>query len=187
MFRQEFEDLCGRSKTFRYHVVLSKPDPEWEGARGHIHPDFIRNAVPETDGRVFFLCGPPPFMDEARRILSKHGVAAERIRQETFGGAGAPPKPVSPSAGQSGFAIEFSRSGKAGIALEGQSLLEAAAAAGVDIPSACRQGQCGTCKTRLLDGQVHMTAENGLDPESKARGFVLTCVGHAAGPVRLDA
>jgi ferredoxin-NADP reductase len=187
MFRQEFEDLGGRSKTFRYHVVLSNPDPGWQGERGHIRPEFVRNAVPETDGRVFFLCGPPPFMDEARRILSNLGIAAERIRQETFGGAGAQPKPILPAAVQSGFAIEFSRSGKAGTALEGQSLLEAAAAAGVDIPSACRQGQCGTCKTRLLEGQVHMTAESGLDAESKARGFVLTCVGHAAGPVRLDA
>jgi hypothetical protein len=32
-----------------------------------------------------------------------------------------------------------------------------------------------------------MTAEQGLDPESKARGFVLTCVAHANGNVRLDA
>jgi hypothetical protein len=32
-----------------------------------------------------------------------------------------------------------------------------------------------------------MTAENGLDPESKSLGFVLTCVGHAVGNVTLDA
>jgi hypothetical protein len=54
-------------------------------------------------------------------------------------------------------------------------------------PSACRQGQCGTCKTRLLDGRVEMACESGLDPESKARGYVLTCVGRAVGNVRLDA
>jgi ferredoxin len=70
---------------------------------------------------------------------------------------------------------------------DGQSLLEAAAEAGVHIPSACRQGQCGSCKTRLLAGDVHMKAEQGLDPESKSRGFVLTCVGHAQGDVTLDA
>jgi hypothetical protein len=34
---------------------------------------------------------------------------------------------------------------------------------------------------------VEMTCESGLDPESKARGYVLTCVGRAAGNVRLDA
>ena len=73
------------------------------------------------------------------------------------------------------------------MAPEGQTLLEAAAEAGIEIPSACRQGQCGTCKTRLIEGDVHMTAEQGLDSESKARGFVLTCVSHATGNVRLDA
>ena len=66
-------------------------------------------------------------------------------------------------------------------------IFEAAADAGVYIPSACRQGLCGTCKTRLLSGSVQMTAEQGLDPDSKVRGFVLTCVGHAGGNVKLDA
>ena len=47
--------------------------------------------------------------------------------------------------------------------------------------------QFGTCKTRLLAGEVTMSVEQGLDPESRARGFVLTCVGHANGNVRLDA
>jgi len=88
---------------------------------------------------------------------------------------------------ESGFRVEFARSGKTCAVQEGQTLLEAAAEAGVKMDSACRQGQCGTCKTRLLDGQVRMTAEQGLDPESRARGFVLTCVGHAKGNVRLDA
>jgi hypothetical protein len=36
-------------------------------------------------------------------------------------------------------------------------------------------------KARLLDGHVRMTTEQGLDPESKGRGFVLMCVGYADG------
>ena len=187
MFRQELDELQTRSKNFRYHVLLSQPDPEWRGAHGHIHRDFISEAVPELTSPVFFLCGPPPFMQAARKILEELGVEPERIRQETFGGAGAEPKPPIPASSATGFTLEFAKSGKSGPALEGQTLLEAAAELGVEIPSACRQGQCGTCKTRLLEGDVHMTAENGLDPESRARGFVLTCVGHANGNVRLDA
>jgi ferredoxin-NADP reductase len=187
MFRREFDELQGRLKNFRYHVLLSQPDAEWLGARGHINGDFIRKTVPEMDGRVFFLCGPAPFMQTVRGSLTDSGVQPERIRQETFGGAGAEPKPAMPRTAETGFTVEFASSGKTGTVLEGQTLLEAAAQAGVEIPSACRQGQCGTCKTRLLAGDVQMTAEQGLDPESKARGFVLTCVGHANGNVRLDA
>jgi ferredoxin-NADP reductase len=187
MFRQEFEQLRGRLKNFQYHVMLSEPDADWTGPRGRIGREFISKNAPGLEGRVFFLCGPPPFMESVRRILTDMGVAPERIRQETFGGAGAGPKPPLPHTAETGFTIEFTDSGKTAAVLEGQSLLEAAAEAGVDIPSACRQGQCGTCKTRLLAGDVHMTAEQGLDPESRARGFVLTCVGHATGNVRLDA
>ncbi|HEY6330558.1 MAG TPA: 2Fe-2S iron-sulfur cluster-binding protein [Blastocatellia bacterium] len=113
------------------------------------------------------------------------GVLPEQIRKEVFGGAGADPKPALPQA-ETGFTIQFASSGKTASVREGQSLLEAAAEAGVEIPSACRQGQCGTCKTRLLAGDVLMEAEQGLDPESKARGFILTCVGHAQGNVTLN-
>jgi ring-1,2-phenylacetyl-CoA epoxidase subunit PaaE len=69
----------------------------------------------------------------------------------------------------------------------GQTVLEAAEEHGVEIPFSCRQGQCGTCKTKLLGGEVKMDAENGLDAESRAQGFVLTCVGHAQGAVKVDA
>ena len=187
IFAREFDDLKTRLKNFEHHVMLSDPDAEWKGASGHVSREFVSKAVPEIDGRIFFLCGPPPFMEAARRILVELGVAPERIRQETFGGAGAEPKPTLPQSAATGFTVEFATSGKSAPVLEGQSLLEAAASAGVDIPSACRQGQCGTCKTRLLSGDVQMMAEQGLDPESKARGYVLTCVGHASGNVRLDA
>jgi len=180
MFRQELEQLKGRLKNFQYHVLLSQPDADWRGARGHISRAFITKSVPDLEARVFFLCGPPPFMDAARGILTDLGIAPEYIRQETFGGAGAGPKPASAGA-DTGFTVEFAISGKTARVREGQSILEAAGEAGVEIPSACRQGQCGTCKTRLLSGEVQMSAERGLDQESKARGFILTCVGHANG------
>ena len=187
MFHEELDELRTRLRSFQYHLMLSEPDPQWAGARGHINRDFVSKAVPELDGRDFFLCGPPPFMEAVRGILAELRVEPERIRQETFGGAGGGVKAPAASAEASGITVEFARSGKTGAILEGQTLLQAAAENGVEIPSACRQGQCGTCKTRLLDGHVTMTAEQGLDPESRARGFVLTCVGHADGNVKLDA
>jgi ferredoxin len=69
----------------------------------------------------------------------------------------------------------------------GQTLLEVAEEYGVAIPSSCRQGQCGTCKTKLLGGNLRMDAEEGLDPDSRAQGFVLTCVGRADSDLKLDA
>jgi len=187
IFERELGELRSKIKNFRYHVLLSQPDPEWSGPRGHVSHEFIENTVSEIELQHFFLCGPVPFMDASRAILAGLGVRPERIMQESFGSS-APrgTQPVS-AAAETGVVIEFVRSGQTCSVRSGQTLLEAAEERGVGIPSSCRQGQCGTCKTKLLAGNVRMDAEEGLDPESRAQGFVLTCVGHADGNVRLDA
>ena len=61
--------------------------------------------------------------------------------------------------------------------LPGQSLLEAALAAGVLLPSSCRVGTCRTCRCRLSDGQVSYRVDwPGLSAEERAVGDVLPCV-----------
>jgi ferredoxin-NADP reductase len=187
IFQGELEELRTRLKNFQYHLLLSQPHAEWSGPRGHVSREFIVQAVEDLAAPDFFLCGPPPFMEASRAILTGLGVKPERIRQESFGSP--LPKSARPeSAGvETGVTVEFTRSGKTCTVRRGQTLLEAAEEHGVGIPSFCRQGQCGTCKTKLLSGNVRMDAEEGLDPESRAQGFVLTCVGHAEGPVKLDA
>ena len=187
IFHGELEELRARLKNFQYHLLLSQPHAEWPGRRGHINREFIENTIKETASSDFFLCGPPPFMEASRGILNGLGVKPERIMQESFGGA--VPKSAQPDlvAAEPGVLVEFVRSGKMCLLRSGQTVLEAAEEQGVDIPSSCRQGQCGTCKTRLLAGNVRMDAEAGLDPDSRALGFVLTCVGHAEGAVKLDA
>jgi ferredoxin len=167
--------------------MLSQPHAGWSGPRGHVSREFIENAVKDIASRDFFLCGPPAFMDASRAILTGLGVKPERIMQESFGGSAPKGAPLVSSAAQKDAPVEFARSGKTCVVRSGQTLLEAAEEHGVGIPSSCRQGQCGTCKTKLLAGNVRMDAEEGLDPDSKAQGFVLTCVGYADGAVRLDA
>ena len=188
IFHSELEQLRSRLMNFQYYVMLSEPHAEWPGPRGHISSEFIEETVVDIASRDFFLCGPPPFMDASRAILIGLGVKPERIMQESFGSSSAPksPQPDSLAAG-TGAMVEFARSGKTCRIRGGQTLLEAAEEHGIVIPSSCRQGQCGTCKTKLLGGNVRMDAEDGLDPDSRAEGFVLACVGHAVDAVKLDA
>jgi Na+-transporting NADH:ubiquinone oxidoreductase subunit NqrF len=182
------EELRARLKNFHYHLLLSQPDSDWSGPRGHISREFIENTAKDVASADFFLCGPPGFIEASRGILTGLGVMPERIRQESFGRP--VPKSAQPDSVETEMSevVEFVRSGKTCTVRSGQTLLEAAEEHGVDIPSSCRQGQCGTCKTKLLGGRVRMDTEEGLDPNSRAEGFVLTCVGHAdGGNVKLDA
>jgi ferredoxin len=69
-----------------------------------------------------------------------------------------------------------------------QSLLQACEAAGVRLPSSCRNGTCRTCMCRLLHGRVHYRIEwPGLLAEEKAEGWILPCVAHAEDDLAIDA
>lgn len=187
IFQSELAELKTRLNHFEYHVLLSQPSAGWSGPKGRLSREFIRDAIKEPGLCDFFLCGPASFMDAARNILTALGVAPERIMQESFGGAAPASDQRNPAVTESAATVEFARSGKTCSIRQGQTLLQAAEEAGVGIPSSCRQGQCGTCKTQLLAGSVTMDAEQGLPPDAREQGFVLTCVGRAHGRVKLDA
>jgi Na+-transporting NADH:ubiquinone oxidoreductase subunit NqrF len=187
IFHRELQELQARLKNFQYRVLLSQPHPEWSGRRGHVSREFIEDTVKDLASPDFFVCGPPPFMEASRGILTGLGVKPERMMQESFGSAAPKSAQLDSVAAEPGVLAEFVRSGKTHTVSGGQTLLEAAEELGISIPSSCRQGHCGTCKTKLLEGNVRMDAEEGLDPDSRAQGFVLTCVGHPDGAVKLDA
>ena len=87
IFEGELEQLRSRLKKRRYRVVLSQPDEEWSGAKGHINQQIIQDSVDDLTIADFSLCGPGPFMDASRSALTALAVHPERIMQESFSGA----------------------------------------------------------------------------------------------------
>ena len=69
----------------------------------------------------------------------------------------------------------------------GKTLLETSESNGVLIPSGCRQGDCGTCATRLVSGNVRMEREEGLTDVLRSHGYILPCVSQPLEDVTLDA
>jgi ferredoxin len=63
--------------------------------------------------------------------------------------------------------------------LAGQNLLEAAEAAGLELPSICRQGQCAACAVMLTSGRVRMPECKGLSKRDRAAGMILACQAEA--------
>ena len=70
----------------------------------------------------------------------------------------------------------------------GETLLQAALAAGIDAPFLCTEGRCGTCKSWLREGEVSMQSTRALTPRNKERGYVLACQSRpsSAVPIWLD-
>lgn len=184
IFAAELAQLRASIRNFRYVVVASTPDAEWQGPTGHLSRDLLESAVGALHSTTFFLCGPRGLMEGARNLLRDLGVPDGKILQESFGGKQDPP--LTSSTNNPVGTLGFARSHKRCAIPEGRTLLEVAESNDIFIPSSCRQGQCGTCAVRLLEGVVQMDAEEGLSPDLKQRGYVLTCVGRAQGDVRLD-
>jgi ferredoxin-NADP reductase len=187
-FDRELEELEERLTNFKRVPILTSPDSNWTGRSGRISRELLLADIDEVTTRDFFLCGPEGFMNHVGEVLLSLGVDQSRILREKFGGKRATPQNEGEREPEvQGIRIDFAKSGKSSIAVAGRTILETAELSGVDIPSSCRQGQCGTCAVRLLEGNVDMICEEGLDPMLKAQGYVLTCVARAKNDVRLDA
>jgi len=87
-----------------------------------------------------------------------------------------------------GYKVTFQKSGTV---LEWndrfESILELAEENGIEIEYECRQGFCGTCKVKLLSGEVDMDIEDGLEDEDREEGFILTCVAVPKSDIVLEA
>jgi ring-1,2-phenylacetyl-CoA epoxidase subunit PaaE len=57
----------------------------------------------------------------------------------------------------------------------GETLLDGAIRAGIDVRYSCKSGVCATCRAKLINGQVDMDANYALEDYEIARGFILTC------------
>ena len=77
------------------------------------------------------------------------------------------------------FTITVQPSGRSFTAESGESILTAAIRAGVGLPYGCKDGACGSCKCKKLEGAVVHGAHQSkaLSADEEAAGFVLTCCG----------
>jgi vanillate O-demethylase ferredoxin subunit len=105
-------------------------------------------AEPRPGTRVYY-CGPAPFM-AACATAAAHW-PGDTARCEYFA---APPATgrLSTASDLDGFSVEIAETGQRIAIGAGQSITEALAEAGVEIPTSCNSGLCGTCKVRYLAG-----------------------------------
>lgn len=123
-------------------------------------------------GRHVYCCGPRPLMDAVRDMTGHWPASA--VHFESFGAD------TRPHADDRPFEVQLARSGRTLPIPVGRSILDTLRAEGVQVSSSCESGTCGSCKTRLLDGEADHRDLVLLD-EEKA-GHIMVCVSRARSP-----
>lgn len=128
-----------------------------------------------------YVCGPGGFLDSVRDTAAAAGWEKERIHFERFCAEPLPPQATDD------FDVQLARSGRTVRVRTDQSIVQALAEAGIDVPVSCEQGVCGTCLTRVLDGVPDHRDQYLMDPEKAANDQMLLCCSRARTPsLRLD-
>jgi ring-1,2-phenylacetyl-CoA epoxidase subunit PaaE len=197
MFLEELEDLKDRYRD-RFHLihVLSREAQDAELLSGRLDAARLtkisETLVPAETVDEWFLCGPFEMVVDLREALSALGVDAAHVHTELFHVESAPP-PRLPSAADEGEGSDVT------ITIDGRSssfklkgsdsmaVLDAALRVRSDAPFACKGGVCGTCRAKVLEGEVVMDTNYALEPEEVDAGYVLTCQSHPITPtLRVD-
>jgi ring-1,2-phenylacetyl-CoA epoxidase subunit PaaE len=186
MFADEVADLKDRYPTRLELVhVLSREPRDVELGNGRLDRSKLEAIadllidVPAVDH--WWLCGPLQMVLGAQELLTSLGVPPERVHRELFYVAEEGPPPV---ARHEDPALRGPTS-TVTVRLDGRDttqtlpvdrpILDGAQAVRPDLPFACRGGVCGTCRARVVEGEVVMRRNFALEPSEVEAGFVLTC------------
>lgn len=128
---------------------------------------------PRDDTRVY-ACGPAPLLTAVGTHTA--GWTSHVVRTERFVARDdrAPARNTS-------FAVELARAGTTLIVRPGESIVDAARGAGVEILTSCRLGICGTCETAVLDGDPDHRDSLLDDSERQAGDRMFPCVSLSRG------
>jgi len=84
IYRDELEAMKNHRNIKIVHT-LTRGSPEgWNGYTGRINEDMIKKEVGELSGKVYYLCGPPAFVDDMSCILERLGVDKDSIKKEKY-------------------------------------------------------------------------------------------------------
>lgn len=192
LFRDALEELkdrhLGRMSVFH---VLSQEQQDVPVLNGRLDAAkvrlLLRHLVPVETVDHAFICGPAGMSEEVEATLLDLGMRPEQVHVERFVSAlGGTPRPrpapaqVDTPHATAGLVVDGRRA-EVPVA-EGESVLDAALRAGMDLPYACKGGMCSTCRARVLEGAVEMTLNFSLEPWETEAGYVLTCQAHPTTP-----
>ncbi len=156
-----------------------------DAEQGLTQPAEVLGALKGFEGAEAFLCGPGPFMDMVEKTLLGAGMPRDRVRLERFEASGNDAVPVEQAEGDvipDHITIHFEGKAHRVPYKKGQTILEAARAAGLNPLSSCEEGFCASCAAKSIKGKIVLAKNDIYTDDDLANHWILTCQGHCFGP-----
>lgn len=192
MFLEELEDLKNAHlERFQLVHVLSREVLAVELLSGRLDPARLQRLfaafAPVTSVDEFYLCGPFGMVQGAQELLGSLGVDPAHVHHEVFHVPSADDVvPVVPEGAVADAVVTVTLDGRTSrveMNDPSESILAATLRVRPDAPYSCTGGVCGTCRARLVSGEVRMDRSYALEADEIAAGVVLACQAH---PVTAD-
>ncbi|WP_028923122.1 PDR/VanB family oxidoreductase [Pseudonocardia acaciae] len=171
---------CGRERSGMAYLPELR---ELAGDALAVHCDDEHGGPPDLDavlgelptGTHVYCCGPEGLLAAvADRLPESVPLSVERFRADA-------PAPLAADA-EPEFDVVCAGSGVRARVAAGVSILDALAGAGVEVPSSCREGICGTCETKVLAGEPDHRDLLLSDEEKRSGQTMLLCVSRCRSP-----
>ncbi len=186
------DDLYALKNRFPERLELvflfSREEQEFEIFHGRLDAAKVRELIDAfcagLEPDEAFVCGPDTMIDTVSGVLGDLGLAADAIHIERYGAPRRAPQPaaaapVDAAAGDASVTVIMDGHRKSfTMPHDGDSIVDAAARHGIELPYSCKGGVCATCRTKVVAGEVRMDANYGLEPWEVDKGFVLACQSH---------
>jgi vanillate monooxygenase ferredoxin subunit len=128
-------------------------------------------------GTHIYVCGPGGFINHVMQVAQGMGWPATHIHVEHFAAA-----PQDHSA-DAAFDVKIASTGKTCTVPAGESVVQALAKHGMEILTSCEQGVCGTCITRVLEGEPDHRDLYFTDEEKAKNDQFTPCCSRSRTPV----
>jgi vanillate O-demethylase ferredoxin subunit len=175
---------CARSRERMAFVPRISSAPFNDRAHFHFDDgdpaqrfDLAATLADAPQGSHLYVCGPRGFMDAVLAEARRRNWAEERLHYEFFGAT------VEQSDEDMAFQVRVASSGATFDVPAGCTVVEALAKHGVEILTSCEQGVCGTCLTRVLEGQPDHRDSYLTDDEKAANNQLLPCCSRSKTPL----
>jgi len=171
--RAAFLDRLG-SAPFNQCARLHNDDG---GGAGPLNLDDVLQDM-RRDAHIY-VCGPGGFIDHVLDRARAAGWAPPALHSERFTADRASSQAPQVQGGSTAFEVQVGRGGPIVQVAADQSVVAALRLHGIEITMSCEQGVCGTCLTRVLDGEVEHR-DSYLNDDERAQGDIfLPCCSRA--------